>query len=141
MFYTNLFFFSHSVINIPDYTYISIHCWFHRVLKFHFFFLSEPKRIKKNNIKISASLFCNLIFPQSIFEKITCDIVAFLHEFHFANGFILLDFVGFVRGFAVSFVVGVADIWALGFIATCSHQWIMTYSDGFVERLKSSNII
>ena len=74
-------------------------------------------------------------------KKITCDIVAFLHEFHFANGFILLDFVGFVRGFAVSFVVGVADIWALGFIATSSHQWIMTYSDGFVERLKSSNII
>ena len=70
-------------------------------------------------------------------RKITCDVVALLHEFHFANRLILLHFVSFVWRFTVCFIVGVANIWALGVIVTRSHQRVVTHSNGLVERLKS----
>merc|ERR1712223_686461 len=68
-----------------------------------------------------------------IFGQINSDIVALLHQFHDADGFILLHLVGFVSGFTVGLVVGVADLWSLGIVATRSHQRIVANSHRLIK--------
>ena len=70
---------------------------------------------------------------------LTCYILAFSHQLHSAFGFILFNFISFVFGFAIRFIMGWANIWADRVVTTFANNWSVANVDRLVKWLQKEN--